>query len=490
MPRVCPTRPAQRDRVATINLTDKAAKAKKAEAGQRIELWDETTPGLCLRISGIADSDGDVRQRKVWAFRYRTLDGRQPRLTLGDFTDKQGVRWARDEAADHRASVRKGDDPSGERKRKRIEARLREIRTFADLADAYLAACRAGDWMPKGKTQSERTLRDAEGILKRHVRSELGDLAIEDLTRARIRQFLRDMRDKGIGAQVNRTQAIVRQAFAWALAEYEGRLVAVNPAIGNAIVAETGRKRVLSDAELKSLWAGLSNPSALRIKREDTEGEGDHVYMSRQTVVALQLAMFLLQRRGEISGMMSSEVDLDQGTWLIEARRMKGRRPHLVPLPPQTVALIKEAWQLGDGARKRKIAALKKAEEPVPSDWPVFPSPRDPRRPIKPDSLTHALAAVFEALGIEGATTHDLRRTGSTALTSERLGVSPFVRSLVLSHATAADGGAAVSREHYDANSYIAEKRRALEAWEGLLLEIVGERLRPTNVRSMQGGGS
>lgn len=470
--------------MATIVLTDRAAKAKKAEAGQRIELWDASTPGLCLRISGVADGE-DVRQRKMWVYRYRTLDGRMPRLTLGDFTDRQGVKWAREQAEEHRVAVRKGGDPSGDRRRKRTEARLRSIRTFDDLADAYLAACRAGDWMPRGKKQSERTLRDAEGILKRHVRPKLGELAIEDLTRARVRQFLRDMRAKGIGAQVNRTQAIIRQAFAWALAEYEGKLVAVNPALGNAVVQEEGRKRVLADRELKTLWAGLADPSALRIEREGAEGDGDRVYVSRQVVIALQLAALLLQRRGELAGMMGSEIDLDQGTWLIAAERMKGRRQHLVPLPSRAVELIREAWTAGAARRKAKAEELVKAEQPIPNDWPVFGSPRDPRKPIKPDSLTHALKAVFAGVGIEGASTHDLRRTGSTALTSERIGVSPFIRSLVLSHASSADGGAAVSREHYDANTYAAEKRKALEAWEGLLLEIVGDRVRPDNVRRL-----
>jgi integrase len=293
------------------------------------------------------------------------------------------------------------------------------------------------------------------------------------------------MRAEGIGPQVNRTQAIIRQAFAWALAEYEGKLVAVNPALGNAIVPEVGRKRVLADAELKALWLGLSHPSALRIKTEGAEGEGERVYLSRQTVIALQLAMLLLQRRGEIAGMMASELDLEHGTWLIAAERMKGRRQHLVPLPDRAVTLIKEAQQLGEGARKRMVEALKKAEQPLPNDWPIFPSPRDARKSIKPDSLTHALASVFEAVAIEGASTHDLRRSGSTALTSERLGVSPFVRSLVLSH-VADDGGAAVSRQHYDANSHASEKRRALEAWEDLLLEIVGERERQSNVNRLE----
>ncbi len=85
------------------------------------------------------------------------------------------------------------------------------------------------------------------------------------------------------------------------------------------------------------------------------------------------------------------------------------------------------------------------------------------------------MADLVKALGITKASPHDLRRTGSTALTSERLGVSPHIRSKVLGHTSDAGGGAAVSSTHYDANSYVAEKRRAIDGWEGLLLEITGE---------------
>jgi hypothetical protein len=34
-------------------------------------------------------------------------------------------------------------------------------------------------------------------------------------------------------------------------------------------------------------------------------------------------------------------------------------------------------------------------------------------------------------------------------------------------------GGAVVSTIHYDANEHLGEKRRALEAWQALLAEIV-----------------
>ena len=39
-----------------------------------------------------------------------------------------------------------------------------------------------------------------------------------------------------------------------------------------------------------------------------------------------------------------------------------------------------------------------------------------------------------------------------------------------------------MSSAHYDVNEYVAEKRRALEAWEAVLLEVVGERQREGNI--------
>ena len=162
---------------------------------------------------------------------------------------------------------------------------------------------------------------------------------------------------------------------------------------------------------------------------------------------------------------------------------MKGRKAQLVPLPPASVELIREAmtiaqaaWAVGDGPR--------------PNDFPLFPSPRDPAKPILPGTVTHAFSPLVKALQIANVSPHDLRRTGSTILTSERLGVSHFIRSLVIAHTTDNGGGAAVSGKHYDANSYAAEKRKALTAWEDLLLEIVGVRQRSSNVATLVRGAA
>jgi len=93
--------------------------------------------------------------------------------------------------------------------------------------------------------------------------------------------------------------------------------------------------------------------------------------------------------------------------------------------------------------------------------------------PVRPGSVTHAMGRLKVGLRIEEPTVHDLRRTMSTNLTSERCGVTPFIRSKVLGHIDAG-GGAIVSSVHYDANSYVSEKRQAIDVWAKLLGRIVG----------------
>jgi integrase len=429
---------------------------------------------LCLRVSNPNDAvdDDSGPPKKVWVWRYRTLDGRQPRLTLGDYSAKFGLKWAREQVEELRVQVRRGEDPAGARKRARLEAKAQPLKTFDDLADAFLTACEKGRWKPRRKQKRERTIEDERAILKRNVRPVIGQLRLEDVDRAAVRKILNDMMDRGVGAQTNRTHAIIRQVLAYGVAQE--RLATNVAAAIEKPATETPRSRVLSDDELLTFWSALERyPNELRLPAKKGEDLGARLYISRPMRIALQLASLLLVRRTEIAGMHVAELNLDQKTWLIPADRMKGGQPHLVPLPPHAIDLIKEALVLAKGGKK---------EQPPF----VFPSPRAGEKAVRADSVTHAMVGLCAALGIAPASPHDLRRTGSTALTSERIGVSPFIRSLVLAHRSDTGGGAAVSMTHYDVNTYIAEKRRALAAWEDLLLEIVGERPRASNVSDMR----
>ena len=89
-----------------------------------------------------------------------------------------------------------------------------------------------------------------------------------------------------------------------------------------------------------------------------------------------------------------------------------------------------------------------------------------------------------KALNMGNIRPHDLRRTGATNLTSERLGFPRFIVSKILNH-TGDAGNAAAVTSVYDRNEYLPEKRRALDAWAKRLLEIVEDREPADNVLSL-----
>jgi integrase len=447
--------------MASVRLTEKYVKAAAAPKGKRIEVFDQQVAGLVLRVTD--------QGRKTWVLRYRTEDGRQPRFTLGTYPSKS-LANARTDALKLIARTKDSYDPAAERRKSRLVARSQTIRTFADLAAAYIKACELGEWTPKGKKKRPRTLADDQAVYRRYVEPILGDMRLAEITRAGVKKLLRDMVARGIHAQTNRTHAFVRQVFAYAISEFEGDLVAINPATGFSQLGQVNaRTRILDDDELRALWGALTAPEGLKVNAGTAKEVPLH--LGRPMAVVLQLCTILLQRENEIAGMRVPELNLKEALWLIPGERMKGGLAHLVPLPPRAVELIGEALSLRTDRGS-----------PV-----VFPSPRDAATPVRPDSVSRAMARVLSAAGIEGAAGHDLRRTGSTLMTSERLRISQFDRSLVLAHYSSTGGGAAVSRAHYDANSYLSEKRVALAKWEDLLLQIVGERSRPSNVMPLTG---
>jgi integrase len=179
--------------------------------------------------------------------------------------------------------------------------------------------------------------------------------------------------------------------------------------------------------------------------------------LSPEMGLALQFAAVALRRGREVVGARKDEFDMPAKTWLIPRSRMKGKRPHLVPLSPLAIDILSQASALsGD------------------SEF-VFPSPRGAGADVPMDrgAFIRAMSRVCAELEIENATPHDFRRTGATCITSERIGIARFIVSQVLAHSTDTGGAAAVTGTHYDLNDYLPDKRRALDAWAALLGKIV-----------------
>ncbi len=128
---------------------------------------------------------------------------------------------------------------------------------------------------------------------------------------------------------------------------------------------------------------------------------------------------------------------IDEDLWTLPAESNKAKRVHVVPLSRQVLAIIR-------------------ALPHEPGDAWVLPSPRKARAGLFPDSLGHAARRQQKALGFEWRV-HDLRRTAATHMA--RLGADRFIVSRILNHADPSVTGV------YDRYSYLAEKRRALQAW-------------------------
>ncbi|MBD3836997.1 site-specific integrase [Brevundimonas sp.] len=431
--------------MATIALTDSYVRSLKAERGRRLDRSDALCTGLTIRVSGSG--------RKQWLLRYWSADGVQRRHVIGEL-NAFSLKAARLEVGRLKELISRGVDPVQDRRQAREQAKREAQNSFGKLAETYFHACETGEWQPKRKRKRGAVLAYERRLYARHIEPALGSMPHLEIRRCTVKDLLRGMIAKGIRSQTNRVHAIIRQIFNYAISE---DLAETNPATGfQSFHTITPRRRIWKDPELKRLWNVLTTKNVL-LAPDDEE-----VQVSRPVRIAIQLAALLLQRRNEIAGMMLEELDLEQAVWVIAPERMKGGRPHQVPLPPLAIRLIREAIDLCD--------------LPGRIQGPVFPNPRDHTTPIDPSALTRALGRIRDAIGVEDATVHDLRRTGSTALTSERLRVSPFIRSKVLGHDTDAGGGAQVSSVHYDVNEYMTEKRAALAAWERLLLSIVRPR--------------
>jgi integrase len=413
--------------------------------GRQVAYPDHDIRGLELRVSG----DG----RKTWSYRYWTKTGRRGRVTLGVHSREFGLSEARAAARKAQVAVDEGGDPAMAGRLAKIEAATEHLRTFGDLAGAYFADTERGRYRPKRAT----SLANEKAVYRVHIEPALSRFPLESINRRLIKGALMRMLDRGVTSQAVRAQAVIRQMLTYAVNEERLQFNCISDMA--PVAPSKARLRVYSDAELKAIWNGVRHPETLAVpgERAAKRRDGSDIQIGRPMRIAIQLAFVLLQRRSEVLGMAKSELDLSHRLWTIPAERMKGKRTHIVPLSSWAVELIEEAIDIAE----------------VRNSPYVFPGKNKPNQPMRGPSMNWAFNAVLWALEIEDGTLHDLRRTGSTLMTSERLSVSPFIRSKVLAHYDAG-GGAQVSATRYDANTYVREKREALEKWQALLRRIVG----------------
>ena len=406
-------------------LTDRTVVALKAESGRRVTRPDGDVAGLAIRVT--------AGGRKTWTLTYR-IGRRQRRWTIGTYP-VISLAAARKKAQLALTQLDAGIDPAD---RKRAG---REYETFDDLATAYLKHARL-----KKKSWGQDAL-----LMRSVLLPAWKNRALKDIKRRDVKDLLGGIVERGKPVLANRVQALISTAFNYALREEW--IDTGNPAALIDKQPETSRNRVLTDEELRTLWAALEGAKIVRRVTDGAAGPAVAPMIAR----GLQVLLLTAQRSGEVFTMKWEDLDLVErwenlklvsGWWTIPATTAKNKQAHRVPLVPRVVDLLREA----------------KATGPVDNNW-VFGGEKGGSVAARASKAMRALRRA-DAIDFD-VHRHDLRRTAATVM--GRSGVPRTTIAHVLNHV---DRGSRAT-QIYDRYDHDAEKRVALETWARRLDDVL-----------------
>jgi integrase len=362
--------------MATINFNHQAISALKPPH-KRIELFDERTKGLGLRITPSGT--------KTFFYRYR-VNGKIRRFTIGQF-DGVSLKQARDEISRLRVKVLDGNDPQAERQKKK---NTQDMQTFSDLADEFKEK-----YMP---TLRANTQKEYKRIIDKELNPVLGKFPINKVTKNEIIELLdkKAYKDKS-PTMANRMRARLSRIFTFGM---ERGLAEVNPVQHTSTYkqGESKRDRYYTEGEIRTLW-------------EFFEDWGE------PTQSVLEMLLICGQRKTETMKMRWTDIQVD--VWTIPASLAKNKQPHDVPLSKMALEILEKMKKLnGD------------------SDY-VFASPQNKKAPL--DSLSRVRQTIQNNTEVSDFRPHDLRRTVATYMA--KLGIERTVLGKILNHKGLAGDG-------------------------------------------------
>lgn len=361
---------------------------------------------------------------KRWFWKYY-FDGKEKRLALGSYpgVKLKEVRVARDDA---RKLLTLGTDPAQQRQLDRLENKRQSEVTFEVVARDFYAT-KASGW---SKQYGERWIERME----KDLFPWMGSLPLASITAPMLLQALKRVEKRGAHETAHTLRQTAGQVFRYGVAT--GRCER-NPApdLHGALIPIT----------VKHMAAVLEPAKAGELMRSIAAYEGQPV-----TRTALILSALLFQRPGNIRHMEWAEIDLDGALWSIPAAKMKrtlkgkiNGRPHLVPLAPKAVELLRDLHPLtGHGTY-------------------VFPSLLTGERAMSENTIRAALRRM--GYTNDDMTPHGFRAMARTIMV-EKLNVHPDVIEAQLAHGKSGPLGAA-----YDRAEFMEQRRKMMNEWADYL---------------------
>ena len=245
-----------------------------------------------------------------------TVNGKQKLIQLGVY----GVitlAKARELAREKRAQIFDGLDPATEKKIKKAASLLS---ANATLEVVYT------DWLADKKHISPSYHKKISSTFKANVLPRLGQIPINLITPPLIKSTLKVMEARGSITIAKKTKAWLKEIFDHATES--GLRAGDNPA---SVV------KIKTPHEKQNYPSLKSRADAGEFMRRLLEYGG-----RRETIIAIQLLMLTGVRPGELRLASWQEFNFDDATWAIPKERMKTRKPHVVMLSKQTLALLKQ----------------------------------------------------------------------------------------------------------------------------------------------------
>lgn len=253
-----------------LKLTKTVADAAQPKTDP-YELRDTAIPGFLLKVTPAG--------RKVFMVAYVASNGQRRKPAIGRFGEIT-VEQARIIAQDWLADVRRGKDPSLERRT------MRQAPTIKQLFDRFME-----DYSEIRNKPS--TVKSNRGYGRLYIIPNLGHMKALDVTRADIANLMKKMSKMPTNA--NRVLSAIRKMFN--MAEVWGmRPDGSNPCRHVPKFPERGKTRLITDADLKRLYEYLD--------RAEAEGL-EHPFI----ILAIRLQFEFAARMSEILHLEWSWVD-------------------------------------------------------------------------------------------------------------------------------------------------------------------------------------
>ncbi|MGB6689948.1 MAG: integrase arm-type DNA-binding domain-containing protein [Terracidiphilus sp.] len=371
---------------------------------------------------------------KLWRWRYR-FGGKEQVMSFGAYPGI-GISGAREAHEAARKVLAQGINPMAQKKQQREvtggeQADVEAITLASDLRRFRNVATQWYDWWKAGK--DERYIGFVKKRMDADILPKLGDLLMDDITPEQVASMVVAIEERGAEDVARRALQTTDQIFRWARSK---GLTVHNPA---------------GAFKPKDILKPMQRENFKRVDRRELPELLRRIHFhngSPVTRLAMKLMALIFLRTSEMIEGQWSEIDFKEARWDIPAERMKGpkgkKRPHIVPLSRQAVALLEELWNY------RK------------NDKYIFPGEQ---------GATHlsnnTILSALDRIGYKGKMTgHGFRSIASTILHEK--GYDHEHIEVQLAHAPQNDVAAA-----YNHAKYLGPRRKMMQDWADYLDETL-----------------